>query len=80
MESDGPALARTLAKPTYQNIYHELKKRADVIFTKDEAWPLTRPVIHPLQSYPKEALEQWQKSWRKHLAKLEKVIRPDHVS
>lgn len=70
MESDQPALTRTLRNPFLNAIHDLLAREADCVFGIKEIWPIDKPIIHPLQPKPTAELAAWETSWQEHLDAL----------
>jgi glycosyltransferase involved in cell wall biosynthesis len=79
MESDAAALVRTQKKPNFQYIHQQLRQRITATFSRNEPWPLERPVVHPLMPYPEREFAAWEESWKQHLTQLDTLFNKHHV-
>lgn len=80
MESDVPALNRTLNHWLYRIVHHRLQHRTFVTLSKSShSWPLPRPQVHPLKPFPTEDIQLYENSWQAHVKELQSLLTSHHV-
>lgn len=80
MESDAPAMNRTLNYWLYGTIHRLIRRRALLTIRANDTslWPLPRPQIHPLKPFPIEEMRLYEDSWQTHLKALQALLTSHH--
>jgi len=79
MESDISALERTNSQWLQKTIYSMLKKRANLVLSKENInIPPPKPLIHSLKENSDSEINSYERIWTEHLKKVEEILK-EHV-